>query len=275
MNNRISLLQDFQEILQITEEIMPLVHLISNKVTMADTVNAILAAGGRGICGDNISEVEEVNAISDALLLNIGTPHERTLDTMLKAGIFANKRGIPVVLDPVGVGVSRFRVEIIREILDKVKITCIRGNGNEICTLCNLFNVGAGLEDDYTMLTGDKSPYEPIKALAGILNTIVISTGGTDYVTDGVREQFITGGSEYCDKITGFGCMLSGVIAKDLAAGKGLNISDFEKICRTLRLYKKAAEDAEFQMQIINFAGPGTFKCLFMDKLYEYFYKQA
>ena len=106
----------------------PLVHIITNSVTINDTVNLVLAAGGAAICADSPREVAEVVSLCDALMINIGTPSEKKLTAMLIAGRRANEMGIPVVLDPVGAGASGFRREILGELLEDVRFDCIRGN---------------------------------------------------------------------------------------------------------------------------------------------------
>lgn len=116
----------------------PLVHIITNSVTINDTVNLVLAAGGAAICADSPREVAEVVSLCDALMINIGTPSEKKLTAMLIAGRRANEMGIPVVLDPVGAGASGFRREILGELLEDVRFDCIRGNKSEIAALLGI-----------------------------------------------------------------------------------------------------------------------------------------
>ena len=94
----------FEKILKAVKKKTPLVHSITNYVTVNDCANMVLACGGAPIMSDEISEVEEITSICDALVINIGTLNERTIDSMIKAGKKANELGHPVILDPVGAG---------------------------------------------------------------------------------------------------------------------------------------------------------------------------
>ena len=107
---------------------VPLVHCITNYVTVNDVANAILACGGSPIMSDDIDEVSQIASISNALVINIGTLNKRTIASMIQAGIAANNKNIPVVLDPVGAGASQLRNETVKTLLEQVKFAVIRGN---------------------------------------------------------------------------------------------------------------------------------------------------
>src|ERR671939_1746425 len=113
----------------------PLVHQITNYVVMNETANATLALGALPVMAHAREEVEEMVALASALVLNIGTLSPHWVDAMLLAGRVANERGIPVVLDPVGVGATRYRTETARRILDDVRVIVLRGNPGEIANL--------------------------------------------------------------------------------------------------------------------------------------------
>ena len=102
------------------KNIRPLVHIISNEVTLNNVVNVILGAGGRAICATAVEEILEITSNSKALILNTGMPSKEKLKAMLIAGRRANEIGIPVVLDPVGVGASAFRRNIVNELLENI-----------------------------------------------------------------------------------------------------------------------------------------------------------
>src|SRR3982751_3386061 len=122
-------------------ETKPLVHQITNYVVMNETANATLALGALPVMAHALEEVEEMAAVAGALVLNIGTLSPHWVDAMVAAGKAANARGIPVVLDPVGVGATRYRTETARRILDEVDVAVLRGNQGEVATL-----VGADAE---------------------------------------------------------------------------------------------------------------------------------
>ena len=124
----------------LVREQRPVIHCITNYVTADDVANAILACGGSPIMADHPEEAAEVTAISDCLLLNTGTPKETSKAAMEKAGREANRLNHPVILDPVGIGVSRYRTEAILSLLKKVKMTVIRGNASELRIMLNAIN---------------------------------------------------------------------------------------------------------------------------------------
>ncbi|MCF0156088.1 MAG: hydroxyethylthiazole kinase, partial [Veillonella sp.] len=110
----------------------PLVHAITNYVTVNDVANIILAIGGQPIMADDAQEVEEITSICQSLVINIGTLNARTVESMILAGKAANRLGHPVILDPVGLGASSLRQEAVKRLLQEVKFTVIRGNISEI-----------------------------------------------------------------------------------------------------------------------------------------------
>src|SRR5881398_1265513 len=124
----------------------PLVHQITNYVVMNETANATLALGALPVMAHAGEEVEEMVALAGALVLNIGTLSEHWIEAMLLAGGAANARGIPVVLDPVGAGATRYRTDTARRILDLVDVTVLRGNAGEIATLVGVAAEVRGVE---------------------------------------------------------------------------------------------------------------------------------
>src|SRR5881409_1308421 len=124
----------------------PLVHRITNYVVMNETANATLALGALPVMAHAREEVEEMAALAGALVLNIGTLSPHWVDAMIAAGRVANERGVPVVLDPVGVGATRYRTDTARRILDEVDVTVLRGNAGEIATLVGVEAEVRGVE---------------------------------------------------------------------------------------------------------------------------------
>src|SRR3712207_7022407 len=120
----------------------PLVHNITNYVVMNETANAILALGALPVMAHAREEVEEMVGLAGALVLNIGTLSERWVEAMLLAGRAAGECGIPIVLDPVGAGATRYRTETAKRLLDELDVTVLRGNAGEVATL-----VGLGAEE--------------------------------------------------------------------------------------------------------------------------------
>ena len=123
------------ESLRTLRERKPLVHQITNYVVMNETANATLALGALPVMAHAAEEVEEMVGLAGALVLNIGTLSPPWVDAMLLAGRAANARGVPVVLDPVGAGATRYRTETAKRILAEVDVTVLRGNAGEVATL--------------------------------------------------------------------------------------------------------------------------------------------
>ncbi len=190
----------------------PLVHCITNYVTVNDCANALLAVGGSPVMADDEAEAAEIAAIAGALVINIGTLNARTVKSMEIAGAEAARRGIPVVLDPVGVGASRLRTETALSLVGKIPFAVIRGNASEIRVLATGTGSTRGVDacaEDSSSVAGIRKAAE---AFARKTGAVVAITGATDIVTDGARTFAVRNGHPLMGEITGSGCMLSAVI---------------------------------------------------------------
>src|SRR3954452_11354652 len=118
--------------LRTLRERKPLVHQITNYVVMNETANATLALGALPVMAHAREEVEEMGALAGALVLNIGTLSPHWVEAMVAAGKAANEAGIPVVLDPVGAGATRYRTDTARRLLSEVRVAVLRGNQGEV-----------------------------------------------------------------------------------------------------------------------------------------------
>lgn len=125
----------FKTCLENVRNSVPLIHNITNYVTVNDVANVLLACGASPIMADDEGEVEEITAICSGLNINIGTLNSRTIPSMLKAGKAAQALNHPVVLDPVGAGASALRTETARRLIREIRFTIVRGNMSEIKTL--------------------------------------------------------------------------------------------------------------------------------------------
>lgn len=195
----------------------PLVHCITNYVTVNDVANAILAFGGSPIMADDIAEVSSMTSISNALLLNIGTLNERTIASMKLAGITANSKGVPVILDPVGAGSSTFRNGTVLTLLSDIHFSIIKGNLSELSFLAGLGANTRGV--DSCESDQQNNTTEVAKNVAKKYQTTVVLTGYEDIVTDGHRVAKITNGVSLMNQVTGTGCMLGGLLGVSLGAG--------------------------------------------------------
>lgn len=199
----------------------PLIHNITNYVTVNDCANALLACGASPIMADDPEDAEEITAICGGLNLNIGTLNARTIPAMLAAGRKAGEQNHPIVLDPVGAGASTLRTNTAIELLDTLKITAVKGNISEIKTLASnsgsTRGVDASAADAITPETLTQS-VAFAKELAAGCGAIIIITGAIDIVADAGQAFCIYNGSPMMSKVTGTGCMLSAITAAYLAA---------------------------------------------------------
>ena len=117
----------------------PLIHCITNYVTAGDVANLLLAAGASPVMTDHPAETASTASASDGLVLNLGTLKIGSVTAMIRAGQAANRKGIPIIFDPVGIGVSAHRRHSARRILSHISVSIVRGNSSEIRTLANLF----------------------------------------------------------------------------------------------------------------------------------------
>lgn len=238
----------------------PLVHIITNSVTINDTVNFILASGAAAICADSPCEAAEISSISDALLINIGMPSESKLKAMLAAGKSANKMGIPVVLDPAGAGASGFRKDILSRLLREIKFTCIRGNKSEIASLCEMDFVSKGVEGVEVELC-DSAIHE----FAAKTGSIVVLTGDIDIIADDKDKFEVAGGDRLIRKVTGSGCMYSAFIAARLAMEK--SGSAIKTVRKAASDYKRNAIRAKHLMEERGLAGTASFRQCLIDAM--------
>lgn len=211
----------FDQILQNVQERTPLVHNITNYVTVNDCANILLAAGGSPIMADDAQEVEEIISICDALNINIGTLNSRTIPGMHLALRKARELGHPVVLDPVGAGASGLRTDTAKSLIDEGGITLLRGNVSEIKALAlgtsDTHGVDAALEDAITPETLDAA-VAFARDVAEKTGAIVAMTGPIDVISDAEKTYCISNGNADMGRITGTGCQLSALCAAFLAA---------------------------------------------------------
>ncbi len=198
----------------------PLIHCITNYVTACDCANMLLACGAAAIMADAPEEAAEVTALCKGLVLNMGTPSPRKTEAFFQAGPEANRLGHPVILDPVGIGVSGLRRSTGRELLQRIRFAAIRGNASEIATLTTGAAGHRGVETD-----PEGHPVQVLeenaRALADETGAVVVSTGSTDIVTDGTRLWRVHNGHAIMQSISGTGCQLSVLLGAFVAANPG------------------------------------------------------
>ncbi len=199
----------------------PLIHNITNYVTVNDVANMILACGASPIMADDADEVEEVTAVCGGLNINIGTLNKRTIPSMLLAGKKAASLGHPVVLDPVGSGASALRTCTAKRILAEVPVTVVRGNMSEFKAIISGTGGAKGVDANVKdTVTEDNLNFgiSFAKNAASKLKAVVAITGGIDFVADKSVCYVIRNGQPDMGRITGTGCQLSGLVASCVTA---------------------------------------------------------
>ena len=192
----------------------PLVHNITNYVTVNDVANVLLASGGSPIMSDEPEDVEDITTICGGLNINIGTLNQRTIEGMFRAGRKAAEHGHTILLDPVGAGASKLRTETAVKLMDEIKFTVIRGNISEIKTLALGSGTTKGVDADVADAVTEEnldSAIRFVKDFAKKTGAVVAITGAIDLVSDAEKCFVIRNGRPEMGRITGTGCQLSGL----------------------------------------------------------------
>lgn len=233
----------------------PLVHNITNYVVMNNSANALLAVGASPIMAHWTQEMEEMVGITNALVLNIGTLDENWLENMRVAGTAASRRGIPIVLDPVGAGATSARTAASLELIELCHPTVIRGNASEIMALVDASVKSKGV--DSSAQSGDA--VEAARKLALETGAVVVISGATDYITDGTVLHTVEGGDEIMTAVTGMGCTSTALVGAFAAVVKDPLVA----ATAAMAVMSMAGERAAAHSR-----GNGSMQVNFLDELY-------
>lgn len=251
-------------LLENVRERAPLVHHITNYVTVNDCANITLSIGASPVMADDINEVEAMTSIASSLVINIGTLNSRTVECMIKAGKKANEVGIPVILDPVGAGATPYRTKVAKTIMDNIELAVIRGNLSEIKTLYGINTKTKGVDSLYD--TSIKDELEKGKLLAKDFSkrvgSIIAITGAVDIVTDGKMIYTVENGHKIISKITGTGCMCSSLIGAYLGTNEDNLLAALSGVV-SMGISGELAYESLKEGE-----GTGTFKVKLMDNIY-------
>ena len=241
--------------LALIRERKPLIHQITNYVVMNETANATLALGALPVMAHAPQEVEEMASAASALVLNIGTLSDTWVESMVLAGLAANRAGVPIVLDPVGAGATRYRTETSQRLLGELRVAVVRGNSAEIATLAGKEAQIRGVE-----AVGEAGRPELAREAARALGAVVAVTGPVDHVSDGVTVCAVANGHELLGTVTGTGCMSTAITGCFL----GVRADDpLAAATEALVAFGVAGEDAAKKAK-----GPGSFHVALYDALY-------
>jgi hydroxyethylthiazole kinase len=233
----------------------PLVHNITNLVVMNVTANALLAVGASPIMAHAPQELDELLAIASALVLNIGTLDHAWISSMEDAAAIAEKRRVPVVLDPVGAGASRLRTATAIRLLKQGKPAILRANPSEVLALAGAAGVTKGVDSTRTSEEAETAA----RMLARSAGCTVAVSGAVDFITDGIAAWRLSGGSPLMPRITGMGCTASAIVG----AFAGVCASPLRAAVAGMAVMKVAADVAAESSE-----GPGTQQLYFLDSLH-------
>ena len=244
----------------------PLVHNITNYVTVNDCANALLAIGGSPIMSDDIDDVADITTICNALNINIGTLNKNTIAGMFKAGTTAAALSHPIILDPVGAGASALRTDTANELIEKVGFSVIRGNISEIKALAVGGTGARGVDAD----VADKVTDENIDSVIAFARdfsertgAVIVITGAIDLIVDTEKAYAVRNGNPMMSSITGTGCMLSAITGAFIGANKD-DITDacLEAVCSMGLAGERAFE------RLTERDGNATYRNYIIDELY-------
>ena len=236
----------------------PLVHNITNFVVMNSSANALLAVGAAPVMAHCSDEVEEMAGIAGALVLNIGTIEPAWLEAMIRAGKAANRRGIPVVLDPVGSGATRLRTSAVERILAECRVAVLRGNASEVFSLADAAVATRGVDSSLEL---GAEVVAAARELALEKGCIVAISGARDLVTDGRATWRIGNGQPLMTRVTGMGCGLSAV------TGAFCAVADGELLAATAAAFGIYGLCGDLALKTSD--RPGSFAVAFLDRLYD------
>ena len=246
---------DAAEVLERVRRDKPLVHHLTNFVTIYDCANIVKVFGASPVMAHAREEVADMSKIASSLVLNIGTLTTEFVEAMLLAGISANEKKIPVVLDVCGAGATRFRDDKCQEILDAVEVSIIKGNSSEVARIAgeDVLTRGVDAADIEANLLG------VAHSLARERGCTVVITGKDDIVADMKRAIWVQNGHPMMANVVGTGCMATSVIGAFAAVETDHVVASVSGlIC-----YEVAAEIAALVA-----AGPGSFKENLYDAVY-------
>ncbi|WP_458456027.1 hydroxyethylthiazole kinase [Methanobrevibacter sp.] len=272
MINEKELLDNIDKTLKNIKEKNALTHCITNSVTINDCANAVLAIGGSPFMAEDAEELEEVVTIADVLVINIGKLSKEQINSMNVSAKVANKTNTPIVLDPVGVGVTDLRNKTTLNLIENYKMTAIRGNISEIKAIAKLVgvidenNTAKGVDvntDDIITEENLNANGELIKELANKLDTTILASGPIDILSDGETTIAIDNGDDMMPLITGSGCMLSSIVGSCIGGSAPLEGSLVAILAMNIAGEKARAKVDERD------EGTGSFRAYLIDYLYK------
>lgn len=234
----------------------PLIHFITNYVTVNDMANTALAFGGKPLMAEAIDELDYITAMANVLVINIGTLTPNSIASMMKACEVATRNDVPIILDPVGAGATPLRKSVCMDILEKFPVAIIKGNLSEIKTLLDAKSNAIGIDSLDTV--NDETPLLA-KACSERFNCVTAITGEKDIIADTHSYHVVDWNIPKLALVTGTGCMISAIIGVYLGQGYSpLEASTYGVASMTYSGLK--AEDS-----LKSYEGLGTYKVKLFD----------
>ena len=250
----------------------PLIHCITNPISIIDCANAVLAVGAKPIMAEHPKEVAKITSMASVLAVNLGNITDARINSIMISGKTSLENNIPSVIDAVGVTCSDIRLELAKEYINVCRPAVIKGNISEIKVLNGLSSDAAGIDvsdkDTFSSDNEVKMKYtgELVKELAKKTNSVVVATGVVDTISDGCEVYYIQNGCEMMSSITGTGCMLNVLIASYISAGKYTDTKILDNaICATALLGIAGERARDYTLK--NNAGLGTFHVRLLDEI--------
>lgn len=232
----------------------PLIHCITNPISINQCANGVLAVGARPMMAEHPQEVAEITQTADALVLNLGNITDARMQSMKISAKTAQEYNIPFIIDAVGISGSSLRRNFINDFLNKFKPTAIKGNYSEIYALYDEKYSSAGVDADETLKPENVSKIAVKLALK--YNTRILASGKTDIVTDGRTIVYINNGTPQLAQTTGTGCLLGVLCGCYLSVDQSIN--SLVVACAVLGICGQLSETEK---------GNGTFLVNLMDNL--------
>lgn len=272
INTETELMNKIDDTLKDIKDKNALTHCITNSVTINDCANAVLAIGGSPFMAEDAEELKEVVTIADVLVINIGKLSKEQIESMKISSETANKTNTPIVLDPVGVGVTELRNRTTMDLIENYDIAAIRGNISEIKAIAKLSgvldesNTAKGVDvnaDDIITKENLKANGDLICSLAKKLDTVILASGPIDLLSDGTTTVAIDNGDDMMPLITGSGCMLSSIVGSCIGGS-----NPFDGSLVAILAMNIAGEKARAKVDERN-EGTCSFRAYLIDYLYK------
>ncbi|MDO5044655.1 MAG: hydroxyethylthiazole kinase [Coriobacteriia bacterium] len=261
-------MQNLGSYLSRVHEMHPLIHNITNYVTVHDVANVEIAAGASPVMTDGaLDDVRDMARLVSGLNINIGTPRQSYEEVCMAALNSAAETGAVIVLDPVGAGATAYRSELSKKLLETGKLTAVKGNISEIGALFGGQGNTQGVDADLAESVHEENIDEVAKKLqayAAQYNLIIVATGAIDLIVDAKQAYAVYNGTPMQSEITGAGCMLSGILTSYLAANKDdMLAAALAAVC----MFGIAGERAE-QLMLEYGRGNASFSNYLIDEVY-------